>query len=44
MCSCRDILADTQTDRQTDTVITMLRSPVGGGVITHYNLTTFTQL
>ena len=27
------MLADRQTDRQTDTVITMLRCVIGGGVI-----------
>jgi len=31
-CSCRDTLADGQTHRQTDAVITVLRSHIGGGV------------
>ena len=32
------MLAERQTDRQTDTVITILRSPIGGcGVIITYN-------
>ena len=33
-CSSEDMIADRQTDRQTDTLITMLRSPIGGGVTT----------
>ena len=36
-CSPEDMIADkqthTQTDRQTDTLITILRSPTGDGVI-----------
>jgi len=36
-CSSEDMIADTQTnthrDRQTDTLITILRSAIGGGVI-----------
>jgi len=31
MCSSRDMLADRQTDRHTDTITTILRSPIGGG-------------
>jgi len=31
-CSSVDMIADRQTDRQTDTLITVLRSPIGGGV------------
>ena len=30
-CSSGHVLADRETDRQTDTVITILRSPIGGG-------------
>jgi len=31
-CSFEDMIADRQTHRQTDTLITILRSHVGGGV------------
>jgi len=31
MCSSEDMIMDRHTDRQTDTFITILRSPIGGG-------------
>ena len=32
-CSSKDMIADRQAQRQTDTVITILRSPIAGGVM-----------
>ena len=34
MCNSGDVLVDRQTNTQTDTVTTILRSPIGGGVKT----------
>jgi len=33
MCSSEDMIADRQTNTQTNTFITILRCPIGGGVI-----------
>jgi len=37
-----DRQTDRQEDRQTDMVITILRSPIGGGVINDYYATVLT--
>jgi len=35
MCSSKDMIADRQTDTHTEMIITMLCSPIGGGVNIH---------